>query len=314
MRESRTFAERARILKSDEAKRKFFLVYEGTNTEVIYFEALKVSESARINPMIELIPIIRSYSENGWSNPKKILDRIIENIQEEKTGYITYESLLNRIMDYFYDEKILTTSKVQAKRVWKLMEEACINKLEKDLSCEVENLDNDCNLIIGYLNDRSEIVNVVTDITEIIKSSVITYSEGFDKICLIVDRDKESFLALPENNQYKYVLDKCLEKGFQFYVTNPCFEFWLLLHFDQVFNLDKKMLYENPKKTVKRRYTECELRKIFPGYSKSNYDAEFLVSKVDRAIKNSKKFCNDIQRLQDEIGSNLGNLIEILRA
>lgn len=312
MRESRTFAERAKVRKTDEGKRKFFLVFEGTSTELLYFNALK-DKGERMNPLIELVPILRSYSEEGWSNPKKILDRVIQTLEEDKTGCITYEALLNRIMNYFYEEKILTTSKVQASAVWRIMREACEDELKKSLSCMVQDLESDCNFITRYLNQKSEIVNIVTDISGILKDNAITYAEGFDKICLIVDRDKESFLALPENNQYKYVLEKCQEKGFGFFVSNPCFEFWLLLHFDEVFELDREQLLENPKVTSKRRYTEYELRKLLPGYSKSNYNAEFLVLRVDNAIKNEKAFCEDIKLLQDEAGSNLGSLIMDLR-
>ena len=58
------------------------------------------------------------------------------------------------------------------------------------------------------------------------------------------------------------VLKTCREKGFRFYVSNPCFEFWLLLHFDEVFDLDRDKLLENPQVTAKRRYTEHELRKL----------------------------------------------------
>lgn len=314
MRESRTFAERTKVLKSDETKRKVFFVYEGASTEVLYFNALKTKrEDVGVNPLIELVPIIKSYSEDGWSNPKKILDRVIENLEEDRTGRITYESLLNRIMNYFYDEEILTTSRVQSDVVWNLMHDACKNVLKKSLSCEVSNLEEDCRSIIRYLNEKFGVVNIVEDISEIIKASVITYAEGFDKICLIVDRDKESFFAVPENNQYKYVLEKCKQNGFDFYVTNPCFEFWLLLHFAQVFELDRDKLLENPKVTAKRRYTEHELRKLLRGYSKSNYDAELLIEKVDIAIKNAEAFCNDIQRLQNEVGTNLGDLITSLR-
>ena len=89
MRESRTFAERTKFLKSDEALKKYFLVYEGSDTELIYFDAVNsMRENIGINPLIELIPIIRSYSEEGWSNPKKILDRIIENLEESKAERI----------------------------------------------------------------------------------------------------------------------------------------------------------------------------------------------------------------------------------
>ena len=107
MRESRTFAERTKVLKSDEAKKRYFLVFEGASTEKIYFEALEnARDDVELDPLIELVPIMRRYSEDGWSNPKKILNRIIANLDEEETGLLTYESLLNRIMDYLYDEKI----------------------------------------------------------------------------------------------------------------------------------------------------------------------------------------------------------------
>lgn len=80
MRERRTFAERTRVLHSEEPLKKYFLVYEGAETEAIYFNAVNaMKEEARINPLIELVSIDRSYSEEGWSNPKKILNRVIEN-------------------------------------------------------------------------------------------------------------------------------------------------------------------------------------------------------------------------------------------
>lgn len=41
MRESRTFAERTKVLKNDEAKKRYFLIFEGASTEKIYFEALE---------------------------------------------------------------------------------------------------------------------------------------------------------------------------------------------------------------------------------------------------------------------------------
>lgn len=106
MRESRTFAERTKVLKSDETIKKYFLIYEGTNTEMIYFDAVRsLREEIGINPLIELVPVIRSFSEEKWSNPKKILDRIIQNLDESAKRTMTYESLMNRIMDYFMIQK-----------------------------------------------------------------------------------------------------------------------------------------------------------------------------------------------------------------
>jgi hypothetical protein len=314
MRESRTFAERTQVFSSDATVRKYFLVYEGSDTEVLYFNAVdSMREDIGINPLIELVPIIRSYSEEGWSNPKKILDRIIENVEESKTKRISYETLLNRIMDYFYEIKIITTSRVQARSIWNTMSRFCEENLQKNLSEDVEDIESSCNLLIEELQKEFELEHVISDISNIIKEGGLTYAEGFDRICLIVDRDRESFVSTPENNQYAYVVDKCREKDFGLYVTNPCFEFWLLLHFDEVIQVDKNKLLENPKVTAKRRYTEQELRKIWTGYTKSSYRAEELVKNIDKAIENEKQFCEDVVLLENSVGSNLGRLIENMR-
>ena len=314
MRESRTFAERTKFLKSDEALKKYFLIYEGSDTELIYFDAVNsMRENIGINPLIELIPIIRSYSEEGWSNPKKILDRIIENLEESKAERISYETLLNRMMDYFYETKVITTSKVLAKNMWKTMVHVCAEKLQKSLQAEVEDIETDCNAILELLKQEYDVTHDVSDISDIIKDGGLTYAEGFDQICLIIDRDKESFLATPENNQYGYVVEKCKEKGFQLCITNPCFEFWLLLHFDEVFELDTEKLLENPKVTSKRRYAEQKLRIIYPKYKKSSYQAEELVGDIDKAIQNEKEFCEDVVGLENSVGSNIGRLIEKMR-
>lgn len=314
MRENRTFAERTKVLKTDEANKKYFLVYEGSDTEVIYFDAIQtLREIIGISPLIELVPIIRSFSEEGWSNPKKILDRIIKNLQESKENNISYESLLNRVMDYLFETQIIATSKVLARDIWKTMQRICTEQLMKSMTDVVEDVESTSKILMDALKREYEVINVVEDISEIIKNGGLTYEEGFDQICLIVDRDKKSFLSKPQNNQYQYVLNKCREMGFLFCVTNPCFEFWLLLHFDEVFELDKEKLLENPKITAKRRYAEDELHKIYPKYKKNSYDAEMLIKDVDKAIENEKQFCEDIEALEYSVGSNIGKLIERMK-
>lgn len=314
MREKRTFAERTRLFTSDKTLRKYFLVYEGSETEAIYFEAVdSMRDNIEISPLIKLIPIIRSYSEEGWSNPKKILDRVIKNLEESRTNHITYETLLNRIMDYFCEISIISTSKAQARNIWKAMCRICEEKCLKKLDSYVDDIEKNCSLILKTLQEEYNLPHVLSDIPNIIKEGGFTYAEGFDKICLIIDRDRESFVSSSKNNQYKYVADKCEEMGFGLYVSNPCFEFWLLLHFDKVFELNRDKLLENPKVTAKRRYVEQELRRIWPGYKKTSYRAEELVRDIDHAIDNEKKFCEDIVNLENSLGSNIGKLIMDMR-
>ena len=135
-----------------------------------------------------------------------------------------------------------------------------------------------------YEGEETEITHVVDDVSKIIKEQAITYAEGLDKICFIIDRDRESFVSHPENDQYSYVLNKCKDNGFGFYLTNPCFEFWLLLHFDEVMNLDMGQLLENPKVTSKRRYTEQQLRALMPRFTKSKYDVDMLMQRIDKEL------------------------------
>ena len=182
MREKRSFAERTRVLPNDEVKKKYFLVYEGKDTEAIYFEAVDVlREHISINPLIEVIPVIRSYSEDGWSNPKKILDRMIKNIEELKSGEVSYETLLNWIMDYFHDYGILENNRPLAKSYWTTLQQICEEKLEVSLEEKVDNLQMACELIFDILKEESKLENIVADIPRIINNSVLTYSEEIDK-------------------------------------------------------------------------------------------------------------------------------------
>mgnify|MGYP002770652877 FL=1 len=306
MREKRSFAERTRVLPNDEVKKKYFLVYEGKDTEAIYFEAVDVlKEHISINPLIEVIPVIRSYSEDGWSNPKKILDRMIQNIEELKSGEVSYETLLNWIMDYFQDYGILANNRPLAKSYWTTLQQICEEKLEVSLEEKVDNLQMACEMIFDILKEESKLENIVADIPRIINNSVLTYSEEIDKICLIVDRDKGSFTSA----QYDYVVEQCENRNYGIYITNPCFEFWLLMHFDDVKELDPELLLENPKVSAGRRYCEQELKKRIPKYSKSQYDAIGLVRNVEKAIRNESLYCENEKELKNTIGSNVGMLI-----
>lgn len=314
MREKKNFAQRSKVLVSAEARKKYFLVYEGEETEQIYFDAVNEQKDILgINPLIELVPVMRSYSEAGWSNPKKILDRVLLNLEEDEKKIISYETLLNWIMEYLFDLKVLTRSGVMSKNVWTVLCTACQETIHVRLQDDVTDMEKTCTELLEILAKETQIIHVVDDVSKIIKEQAITYAEGLDKICFIIDRDRESFVSHPENDQYSYILNKCKDNGFGFYLTNPCFEFWLLLHFDEVMNLDMGKLLENPKVTSKRRYTEQQLRVLMPGFTKAKYNVAELMQRIDKAILNEKRFCEDDQELEHTVGSKVGLLLEELR-
>lgn len=135
---------------------------------------------------------------------------------------------------------------------------------------------------------------------------------------LLSDEVRKKYFLVYEGSEtealyFEQVKKKCREKGFGFYITNPCFEFWLLMHFDEVFRLDKEKLLENSKVITKRRYTEQELRKLLPNYRKSKYDTKTLIGRIDKAIENEKEFCENVELLEHTVGSNIGLLIEEMR-
>jgi hypothetical protein len=314
MRDTKVFEERTKVKTSNETVRKYFLVYEGDETEVQYFEGVNSNKLALgINPLIELRPLLRSYNERGWSNPKKILDVLIGYLDESKIGSLSVSALSNRVVDYLIEEGSIAGSIYSPNDIYRILITSFkndMNLMETDVVGDIESASKN---VSSCLFKNANIENVIEDIVAYLLKQNITYSEGFDKVCLIVDRDKYSFVANPGNDQYEYVLQKCKEKGYDFYLSNPCFEFWLLLHFDEVFTLDKELLFNNHKVNNSRNYAEDELRKLLPGYKKSNVKFELLKSRIEIAIKNEKNFCEDISELKVNIGCNIGLLIDQLK-
>ena len=312
MRERKNFAERTRISKEDRTRKKYFLVFEGNRTEGIYFNAInELKDKIGINPLIEIISIERTYSEYGWSNPKKILEQLLKDLEEIEDGKLSYKTLVDKIMEIIVEDKNFSL-KISKKSNLKEVIEDIENEIES-LENTVKNIEEDCITLLSIITKKvflvkEEIANILEKVLENIGNQQITYSEDIDKMCLIVDRDKKSF----KEEQYNYVKEECKRKNFKFYVTNPCFEFWLLLHFDEVHSINREKLLENKRASSKVRYVESELKKYFP-YNKNKYNAELLIEKIDLAIENEKRFCEDIEELKDKLGSNIGLLIKELK-
>ena len=312
MREKRKFAERTRISKEDRTIKKYFLVFEGNRTEEIYFNAInELKDKIGINPLIEIISIERTYTEEGWSNPKKILEQLLKDLEEIENGKISYKTLVDKIIEIIMEDK-----KISSKILKEISSEKMIENIKNDIESLdniVENVEEDCEFLLNMIIKKlfltiEEIPNILETVLKNIENKQITYSEDIDKMCLIVDRDKKSF----KEEQYNYVKEECKKKNFKLYVTNPCFEFWLLLHFDEVHLINKEELLENKRASSKVRFVESELKKYFP-YNKNKYNAELLIEKIDLAIENEKKFCENIEELKDKLGSNIGLLIKELK-
>jgi hypothetical protein len=315
MRVHKEFGKRAVVLLSSEVRKKYFLIFEGEKTEILYFKGINDHRiQLKINPLIEIKPIMRSFDEKGWSNPKKLLDRLIEYIEESHMEKFTLNSIIIKVIDFLIIDDVIGSESIynpdDIKK--KILNYFTNDKKIKDFN-EVRDLEESTSDIIKCLNDTIDISSIIPDLVVYIQSQKIVFDKEIDKICLIVDRDKESFVNNPTNDQYTYVVEKCRENEIDFYLTNPCFEFWLLLHFDEVHHLDKNSLLDNPKITAKKRYAEVELCKLVSGYKKNQIKFEKFITNIDKAIINEKNFCEDINELQCKVGSNIGNLISEMK-
>jgi hypothetical protein len=311
MRIQKEFGQRKKKLDSDEVKSKYFLVFEGEKSEIQYFTGINNNKlQLGISPLIEIKPIMRSFEEIGWSNPKKLLDRLLEYVDECDMGILTIKSILGKTIDFLLEDNVLNCDSIYTPlqmrdKLFKYFKDEKAMELDN----EVTTLEEFTKDIIVFLNEEFSINTVIEDLSQYIEEQRIVFDKEVDSICLIVDRDKESFVNHPQNNQYSYVLDNCIQNGIKLYITNPCFEFWLLMHFDEVKSIDREKLFENPKVSGKRRYAEDELKKIVINYNKNNIKFENFLPRIEFAIANEKYFCENIASLEHDVGSNVGLLI-----
>ena len=150
MREKRRFAERTRISNEDRTRKKYFLVFEGNRTEEIYFNTInELKDKIGIDPLIEIISIERTYTEEGWSNPKKILEQLLKDLEEIENGKFSYKTLVDKIMEIIIeDEKF--SSKISKEISPEEIIENIKNEIES-LDSIVENIEEDCEFFLNMI-------------------------------------------------------------------------------------------------------------------------------------------------------------------
>lgn len=309
MRISKTFGERKQVLLSDNPKKKYFFAYEGSETERLYFDGIKtIKKDLGIDALLEIIPIVRSCNEDGWSHPIRVLSCLMEFLNQMQSGEYKISYIIEWAIDYLADENIIVESGMSQEEIRQHLQEWFSTETELKPDDTVTEFNQIAEKIAISLNEKIAIDKCIGNLKQYLSKQPITYDSSFDSVCIIVDRDQQSF----KEHQYDKVVNMCNQEGFQLYITNPCFEFWLLMHFDEVHNLDMEKVKKNGNVTKKRKYTEDELRKLVKGYKKDSIQFPVFADKITDAIKNEKSFAEDVSELKDMIGSNIGLLISEL--
>ena len=127
---------------------------------------------------------------------------------------------------------------------------------------------------------------------------LVDYRQGIDHICVVVDRDREN----RSSSDIDEFIRRCKKTRYEPFITNPCFELWLLMHFEEFYRLDRDSLLKNPMINGKR-LTEYELDRIVRGinpenrFDKVDYDPLIFMHRTRHAIETSFFLCHDVLRL-----------------
>lgn len=298
MREQKKFGERS-ASQNKVRLSKYILIMEGEKTEPIYFEAINNNkEKIGISSLIQLVPMVRTISEEHWSNPLKLLEEFLRK-KTETTEHITYKTFIDCIIDTIYSDDSFNTAnsgfdRVVYSELMRFYPKQKLNEYIKDIDHEIEN-------VLNHFKIWSTFTKIIESyIYQKIEEQALNLDDE-DKICLVVDRDPDSF------TQFDEVLTLCRNNDVKFYITNPRFEFFLLLHRTSIDSLDRNKLY-----TDENDYLHSELRKLLGAYSKEKFDTDYFMNHIQDAINNEKFFCENIEQLKNTLGSNVGLLLQEL--
>ena len=96
-------------------------------------------------------------------------------------------------------------------------------------------------------------------------------------------------------------------------VSNPCFEFWLLLHIKNIeeYSQDElALILENKKVTNKKNYVDIKISEILGSYNKTNPKPEQFLPTINLAINQAKKLDDLEEDYPSKLGSHIYKLIE----
>ena len=311
----KTFGKRSTAYdRKKEPKIRYFLTFEGEETEVQYFSGvIQFKKELGINNLFKIIPLARNYEEKTWSHPCKFIIPLIRTLKEFSSGQISVESVVQHSVDHLCDKGLIDKNcqKNPSEFSDKLYE-----KLAESGYAKTDTVENQDEILACICEFSYEMFpegyagKLIDNLQQDLIDQMYYYDSESDRVCLIVDRDIQNFK--PE--QYDSLLSACKKRNFSLYVSNPSFELWLLMHFpEEMLELDPKDMLENKKHSQNRRYLGFELGRLLHGYSKNNVQFENFIDNVDAAIQHEQNYCEDVVRLKEKLGSNVGLLIKELK-
>lgn len=255
----------------------YFLAVEGNVTEKEYFEGLSFYRTALgINAKVDVIVLNRARRDNN-SAPLKVIELLEEYIQLRES-HEEYNLDIPKEFSAKYGDDFIRTF---------------LNTPDDLSHKEIQTFVNDLHSLGYDINYRQYLKK---------------YDGDTDEFCILIDRDIHSH----SKENLKYCIDHCKENNYRFFISNPCFEFWLLLHLSDVnteYSDRLEIIKDNPKISSNHTFVSREVsEKAHHGKSGIGFKNNYLPN-IPVAIQRSKCFATDAEKLLDNIGCNLSLLI-----
>lgn len=285
-------------LRSRDFNKKYIFVFEGEKTEKQYFEKLSNCKGELgINDLIhiEILEKLDETKSNQLSVVKSLDDYIRSIVDMKESVEVIKKRIKDMVISKFNDSDDIKI------KILELIDECFIDD-KYDI-----NIDRFIDTVRGLIIDV-DIDVLIEDIRNLKQS--LDYDNELDEVCIIIDRDKGSF----KTSQYEQVVKICDDNDYNLGISNPCFEFWLLLHFTNCKEYDEEEIRIN-RKTSKSRNSKIFVEKELAGklegsYNKSNLKFEQFKANIKNAIENEKLYEVDIEKLENNIGTRVGLIIE----
>jgi hypothetical protein len=125
---------------------------------------------------------------------------------------------------------------------------------------------------------------------------------------MIIDTDR--WKNIPD------IISECKKQSNMFVaVSNPCFEFWLLLHIKDIseYNEELDLILKNGKVSSKKNYVDAKIVEILGAYNKSNPKPELFLPTVDFAIEQAKQLDEKDEEYPKNLGSHVYKVVMKLK-
>lgn len=252
-----------------------FLSMEGTNTEKEYFNGFnKYKNEFGYSPNIVIEPLSRR-KKDGSSAPKLVIELLEEYLNLRNEGVY---SEIKKILNEDYNDKIIS-----------------------DYIYNTKNLD----------------INIVKEID--LKLEKIGYDLQYRKSLASIQNSDDIFgIVIDKDNWHNLdeIISYCKLKNYKIYISNPCFELWLLFHWLDVSicsTEEQEQILLNKVVSDKHTYISKKLSELaHHGKSGIGFKTKYL-PKIDIAISNSKKFSTNVDDLKTHLGTNMSDLIILLK-